>query len=171
MAPHSSTLAWKIPWTEEPGRLQIHGVPKSRTQLSDLTFTFQFHALKKEMATHFSVLAWRIPGPGEAWWAAIYGVAQSWTRLKWLSSSIISSKQPWCNNVQWLAWISSLLVESYHVTSDQASQNSGKSPFQYRFVAVVEKSLHHNALWIWGFENSQDTMLANAKCSYRYKLP
>ena len=60
----------------------VHGVVKSRTQLSDLTFTFQFHALKKEMATHFSVLAWRIPGPGEAWWAAIYGVAQSWTRLK-----------------------------------------------------------------------------------------
>ena len=64
MAPHSSTLAWKIPWTEEPGRLQSMGslgVP----QLSDFTFTFHFHALKKEMATHFSVLAWRIPGMGE----------------------------------------------------------------------------------------------------------
>ena len=38
-ATHSSTLAWKMPWTEEPGRL--HGVTKSRTQLSDFTFTFQ----------------------------------------------------------------------------------------------------------------------------------
>ena len=57
MAPHSSTLAWKIPWTEEPGGLQSMGVAKSRTQLSDLTFTFHFHALEKEMATHSSVLA------------------------------------------------------------------------------------------------------------------
>ena len=48
MAPHSSTLAWKIPW-----------------KLSDLTFTFHFHALEKEIATHSSVLAWRIPGTEE----------------------------------------------------------------------------------------------------------
>ena len=43
----------------------VHGVTKSRTRLRDLTFTFSFHALKKEMATHSSVLAWRIPGTGE----------------------------------------------------------------------------------------------------------
>ena len=65
MAPHSSTLAWKIPWTEEPGRLQSIGVVKSLTRLSNFTFTFHFHVLEKEMATHSSVLAWRIPGTGE----------------------------------------------------------------------------------------------------------
>ena len=65
----------------------VHGVARSRTRLSDFTFTFHFHALEKEMATHSSVLAWRIPGTGGAWWAAIYGVAQSRTRLKRLSSS------------------------------------------------------------------------------------
>ena len=83
MAPHSSTLAWKIPWMEEPGRLQSMG-SLSRTRLSDFTFTFHFHALEKEMATHSSVLAWRIPRDRGAWWAAIYGVArvQSWTQLK-----------------------------------------------------------------------------------------
>ena len=43
----------------------VHGVAKSRTRLSDFTFTFHFHALEKEMATHSSVLAWRIPGTGE----------------------------------------------------------------------------------------------------------
>ena len=59
MATHSSTLAWKIPWMEEPG------VTKSRTRLNDITFTFHFHALKKEMATHSSVLAWKIPGTGK----------------------------------------------------------------------------------------------------------
>ena len=64
MAPHSSTLAWKITWTEKPGGLQSMG-SLSRTRLSDFTFTFHFHALEKEMATHSSVLAWRIPGMGE----------------------------------------------------------------------------------------------------------
>ena len=59
MALDSSTLAWKIPWTEEPGGLQSMGsVAKSRTRLSDFTFTFHFHALEKEMATHSSVLSW-----------------------------------------------------------------------------------------------------------------
>ena len=61
IAPHSSTPAWKIPWTEEPGGLQSMG---SR-RLSDFTFAFHFHALEKEMATHSSVLAWRIPGTRE----------------------------------------------------------------------------------------------------------
>ena len=62
MAPHSSTLAWKIPWMEEPGRLQSMG---SLRVGHDFTFTFHFHALEKEMATHSSVLAWRIPRTGE----------------------------------------------------------------------------------------------------------
>ena len=125
MAIYFSILAWRIPWTEEPGGLYspwgrrrvrydlvtthkqicipvadtfcstvvtdsgegdgtplqdsclenpmdrgawwaaVHGVAKSRTRLSDFTFTFHFHALEKEMATHSSVLAWRIPGTGE----------------------------------------------------------------------------------------------------------
>ena len=64
MAPHSSTLAWKIPRMEEPGGLPSMGL-HSRTRLSDFTFTFHFHALEKEMATHSSVLAWRIPETGE----------------------------------------------------------------------------------------------------------
>ena len=61
MAPHSSTLAWKIPWVEEPGRLQSMGSLRVRHDLSNFTFTFHFHALEKEMATHSSSLAWRIP--------------------------------------------------------------------------------------------------------------
>ena len=62
MAPHSSTLAWKIPWMEEPGGLQSMGSLRVR---HDFTFTFHYHALEKEMATHSSVLAWRISGMGE----------------------------------------------------------------------------------------------------------
>ena len=67
MAPDSCTLAWRIPWPEEPGRLQSMGSRRVRhdwaTSLS--LFTFHFHALEKEMATHSNVLAWRIPGTGE----------------------------------------------------------------------------------------------------------
>ena len=62
MAPHSSTLAWKIPWMKEPGGLQSTG---SLRVGNNFTFTFHFHALEKEMATNSSVLAWRIPGTGE----------------------------------------------------------------------------------------------------------
>ena len=62
MATHSSTLAWKIPWVEEPGKLQCMGL-LSQTRLSDFTFTFHFHALEKEMATPSGVLAWT--GTGE----------------------------------------------------------------------------------------------------------
>ena len=66
MAPHSSTLAWKIPWMEELGRVQSMGSLRVFwTRLSDFTFPFHFHALEKEMATHSSVLAWRIPGTRE----------------------------------------------------------------------------------------------------------
>ena len=62
MAPHSSTLAWKIPWMEEPGRLQSMGLLELDTTERLL---FHFHELEKEMATFSSVLAWRIPGTGE----------------------------------------------------------------------------------------------------------
>ena len=64
MAPHSSTLAWTIPWMEEPGRLQSMGSRKVRY---DFPFTFHFHALEKAMATHSNVLAWRIPLTRGAW--------------------------------------------------------------------------------------------------------
>ena len=80
MAPHSSTLVWKIPWMEEPGGLQSMGL-QSQTRLSDFPFIFHFHALEKEMATHSSVLAWRIPGTEEPGELQSMG-SQSRTRLR-----------------------------------------------------------------------------------------
>ena len=78
----------------------VHRVSKSRTRLSNFTFTFHFHALEKEMATHSSVLAWRIPGMVGAVYA-VYGVAQSWTRLKRLNSrtkiSLLKQFPKWMN--------------------------------------------------------------------------
>ena len=63
IATHDNILTWRIPWTEEPGRLRSMGSLSGR--LSEFTFTFNFHTLDKEMATHSSVLAWRIPGKVE----------------------------------------------------------------------------------------------------------
>jgi len=87
MATHSSTLAWKIPWMEEPGRLQSMGLLRVRhnwaTSLSLFTFT---HWRRKWQPTPVFCLETGT-GTGGAWWAAVYGVAQSPTRLKRLSSS------------------------------------------------------------------------------------
>ena len=83
MAPHSSTFAWKNPMDGGAWWAAVHGVAKSRTQVSD--FTFHFHALEKEMATHSSVLAWRIPGTREPGGLPSMG-SQNRTRLKRLSS-------------------------------------------------------------------------------------
>ena len=64
MATHSSTLAWKIPWMEEPGRLRSMGSLRVRHN-ERLHFHFSLSCMEKEMATHSSVLAWRIPGTAE----------------------------------------------------------------------------------------------------------
>ena len=64
MATRSSTLAWRIPWMKEPGRLQSMGSLRVG-HTERLPFHFHFHALEKEMSTHSSILAWRIPGTGE----------------------------------------------------------------------------------------------------------
>ena len=86
MAPYSSTLAWKSPWMEEPGRLQSIGSLRVRhdwvTSLSLFTF---MHWRSKWQPLQYSCV--ENPRDGGAWWVAIYGVAQSWTWLKRLSSS------------------------------------------------------------------------------------
>ena len=86
MAPHSSTLAWKIPWTEEPGRLQSIGLlPVGHDWATSLSlFTFM-HWRRKCNPLQCSCL--ENPRDEGAWWAAVYGVAQGQTRLKRLSSS------------------------------------------------------------------------------------
>ena len=83
MAPHSSTLAWKTPWTEEPGRLKSMGSLRVghdwATSLSLFTFLGNGNPLQCSCLEN--------PRDGRAWWSAVCGVAQSRTQLKWLSSS------------------------------------------------------------------------------------
>ena len=91
MAPHSSTLAWKIPWVEEPDRQQSMGLLGVRHDWATSLSLFIFmHWRRKWQPTPVFL-------PGESQGqrslvAAVYGVAQSWTRLKWLSSSSSSSR-------------------------------------------------------------------------------
>ena len=87
MATHSSTLAWKIPRTEEPVWAAVHGVAKSRTRLSDFTFTFSLSCIGEGNGNPLQCSCLENPRDEGAWWAAVYGVAQSRTQLKRLSSS------------------------------------------------------------------------------------
>ena len=102
----------------------VHGVAKSRTGLSDFTFTFHFHALGKETPTHSSVLAWRIPGMGEPGGLPSMGlhrVGQDWNDLAAAAAAAVlftvatSGSKPkcpstdeWkdkmCLNAEWIEW-------------------------------------------------------------------
>ena len=87
MAPHSSTLAWKIPWTEEPGRLQPMG--SLRVGMTErLHFHFSLSCIGEGNGNPLQCSCLEKPRDGGAWWAAAYGVAQSQTRLKRLSSKL-----------------------------------------------------------------------------------
>ena len=86
MAPHSSTLAWKIPWVEEPGGLQSMGSLESGTT-ERLHFHFSLSCIGQGNGHPLQCSCLENPGDRGAWWAAVHGVTQSWTRLKWLSSS------------------------------------------------------------------------------------
>ena len=88
MAPHSCTLAWKIPWTEEPGGLQSMG----SCMTERLHFHLSLSCIGEGNGNPLQCSCLENPRDGGAWWAAVYGVAQSWTRLKRLSSSSSSSK-------------------------------------------------------------------------------
>ena len=118
MAPHSSILAWKIPWMEEPG-----GLLKSQTRLSDFTFTFHFHALGKEMATHSSVLAWRIPGTGEPGGLPSMGshrVGHDWSDLA-AAAAALSTK------LLLNTWFSKVINEQMHGFSGTSSRTPWRS--------------------------------------------
>ena len=88
MAPYSSTLAWKIPWMEEPGRLQSMG---SLRVGHDWETSLSFSCIGEGNGNPLQCSCLENPRDGGAWWAAVYGVAQSRTRLKWLSCSSSSA--------------------------------------------------------------------------------
>ena len=90
MAPHSSTLAWKIPWMEGPGRLQFMGSLES--DMTSLHFHFSLSCIGEGNGNPLQCSCLENPRDGGAYWAAVYGVAQSRTRLKQCSSSSSNSR-------------------------------------------------------------------------------
>ena len=93
MAPHSSTLAWEIPWMEEPGRLQSMGSLESG-MTERLHFHFSLSCIGEGNGNPLLCSCLENPRDGEAWWAAVSGVPQSRTRLKRLSSSCLAVAFP-----------------------------------------------------------------------------
>jgi len=116
MAPHSSTLAWKIPWTEEPGRLQSMWSRRVEESGTTERLHFHFHALEKEMATHSSVPAWRIPGTGKPGGLPSMGshrVGHDWSDLAAAAAAaaaeMLHRTLDFCN---WQLWKQSALMTS-----------------------------------------------------------
>ena len=92
MAPHSSTLAWKIPQMEEPGRLQV-----AESDMTErLHFHFSLSCIGEGNGSPLQGSCLENPRDGGAWWTAVYGVAQSRTGLKRLRSSSSSKRQCVC---------------------------------------------------------------------------
>ena len=109
MAPHSRTLAWKVPWTEEPGGLQSMG-----SQLSNFTFTFHF-PLSCIGEGNGNPLLPRESWDGGACWAAVYGVVQSRARLKQLSSSSVFFYYMELQSLQKYCLISNIAKKSLNI--------------------------------------------------------
>ena len=115
MAPHSSTLAWKIPWMEEPGKLQSMGSLRLDTT-EQLHFHFSLLCIGEGNGNPLQCSCLENPTDGGAWRAAVYGVAQSWTRLKQLSSSssrgsqsFISAPIPATKEQLWANYLTTLV--------------------------------------------------------------
>ena len=153
MAPHSSTFAWKIPWTKEPGRLQSMGSLES-----DTTERLHFHF------SLFTFMHWRRkwqPTPvfllgesqgREAWWAAVYAVAQSWTRLKRRSSSSSMCVCVYTVVVQSLSSESLQLFVPLQTPWTAACQLPlsfiiSQSLLRFMFIGLVILSNHLNLCW------------------------
>ena len=128
MAIHSSTLAWKIPWTEEPGRLQSMGSLESDTT-ERLHFPFSLSCIVEGNGNPLQCSCLENPRDGGAWWAAVYGLAQSRTRLKQLGSS------------------SSIL---YHIPKIQKAVSSTRKDHWVRQQLISWLMFGSQSVWWWG---------------------
>ena len=129
-------------------RAAVHGVAKSRTQLSDFTFTFYFHALEKEMATHSSVLAWRIPGTGEPGGLPSMGshrVGDDWSDLAAAAAAA---------RVLILCLISMRVIENQPYPQHSVRQ-SPKFLWKNIPMTSLNGALISLSIWMWAPEDSK----------------
>ena len=139
MAPHSSTLAWKIPWTEEPGGLQSMGLRTVGHDWATSLSLFTFMHWRRKWQPTPVFLPGESQGLAGAWWAAVSGVAQSWTQRKWLSSKTASVHLGWLSGsdislqmrlVTFQEQVSGFTLDLCHHTwsREQSSQCSKTTP-------------------------------------------
>ena len=125
MAPHSSTLAWKIPWTEEPGRLQTMEGREESDTTERLHFRFSLLCIGEGNGNPLQCSCLENPRDGGAWWAAVYGVAQSRTRLKRLSSSSrVTASEIYKEPGQYHKWAHELGLQEQGVTGTVANRRT-----------------------------------------------
>ena len=144
MATHSSTLAWKIPWTEEPGRLQSMGSLRVGHDWAT-SLSFSLSCIGEGNGNPLQCSCLENPRDRGAWWAAIYGVTQSQTRLKWLSSSSMSNKSVMPSN--------HLIPSSPFPPAFNLSQHQGLFQWissSHQVAKVLEFQLQHQSFqWIF----------------------
>ena len=154
MAPHSGTFAWKIPWTEEPGRLQSTGSLES-DMTERLHFHFSLSHIGEGNGNPLQCSCLENPRDGGAWWAAIYGVAQSQTRLKRLSSSSssrfelgssLNNSMKMVFSIWWIVLVCSLTV--FDVIGW-----SGEFSWVAHTATSIRLSIHDPLWWfLWGLQ-------------------
>ena len=140
MATHSSTLAWKIPWTKEPDRLQSMGSLRISTT-ERLHFHFSLSCMGEGNGNPLQCSCLENPRDGGAWWAAVYEVEQSRTRLKRLSSKIcmmtphqVGERTEWREN-----WMKCPLGGQWN----REQRGAGAWPWWWRF------GVGRRARWSW----------------------
>ena len=147
VAPHSTILAWKIPWTEEPGRLQSMGSRRVHTT-EWLHFHFSLSCIGEGNGNPLQCSCLENPRDRGAWWAAVYEVTQNRTRLKWLSSSSSSSNDYHKSAQIWFIFVEYHLgyyVETKLRCQDQKQEYQPGGHFNYPSnnaggLEVVEES-------------------------------
>ena len=136
MAPHSSTLAWKIPWMEEPGRLQSMGSLGVGHDWATSLSLFSFMHWRRKWQPIIQCSCLENPRDGGAWWAVVSGVAQSWTRLKRLSSS---SSYCYCSNV--ILYYTVMSCVAIHVRNNLSPLKKEVYPTVHSFTIRHSKNL------------------------------
>ena len=143
MAPHSSTLAWRIPWTEEPGGLQSMGSQRVRHDwATSLSRTGEGNGNPLQCSCLES------PRDGAAWWAAVYGVAQTWTRLKWLSSLAVNDR-PIAVKILWTVILPlNAHVHQKHLLTIKFMSSIKPNPMPYNINLCTVYVLHWSLILI-----------------------
>ena len=134
MATYSSILAWRIPWTEEPGGLLSTGLHRVRQNWSDLAC---MRALEKEMATHSSILVWRISGTEEP--GRLQSMESQRIRHNWVTNTFSTYREPIYEMYAFIKYINKYKHTTHQCSLMRSYKNPGKSDTQSG----------HNMNWTW----------------------